>query len=107
MRQMGKSLTGTCELCRRTEVAITIHHLIPKEMGGTFLKTADLCIPCHKQIHALYTNEELAARLNTLEELRRDPKIHGYIKWIRKQPSSKLIKTKKSNDRKRKKGSRS
>ncbi|MFY4774275.1 HNH endonuclease [Metabacillus sp. RGM 3146] len=103
---MGKSLIGTCELCRRTEVKLTVHHLVPKEMGGTFLSTAYLCIPCHKQIHALYMNEELAVRLNTLEDLRRDANISGYIKWIRKQPSSKMIKTKKSKDRKRKKGSR-
>ncbi|PWW27752.1 hypothetical protein DFO73_10762 [Cytobacillus oceanisediminis] len=49
---MGKKRTetGACELCLREEVEITIHHLTPKEMGGTFLPTANLCIPCHKQI---------------------------------------------------------
>ena len=44
-----------CELCEREDVEITVHHLLPKEMGGTFGPTANLCIPCHKQIHALYT----------------------------------------------------
>lgn len=98
---MGKTLIGTCELCGRKEAELTIHHLTPKEMGGTFLPTAGLCIPCHKQIHAYYTNEELAARLHTIEDLRRDPKIAKYIKWIRKQPASRLVKTKKSKERKR------
>ncbi|MCD8501312.1 MAG: HNH endonuclease [Bacillaceae bacterium] len=94
---------NTCELCDRSDVETTIHHLIPKEMGGTFEATANLCIPCHKQIHALYTNDELAARLSTLQDLRKDPQLAKFIKWIQKQPSTKLMKIKKSNERKRKK----
>lgn len=100
---MGKKMMGRCELCGRTDTELTEHHLVPKEMGGTFLATANLCIPCHKQIHALYTNEELAARLSTIEELQKDEKLSRFIKWIRKQPSSKLIATRKSNERKNRK----
>ncbi len=51
---------GICELCGRNHVETTVHHLLPKEMGGNYGPTADLCIPCHKQIHALYTNDEIA-----------------------------------------------
>ncbi|BCB02984.1 HNH endonuclease [Bacillus sp. KH172YL63] len=100
---MGKKVKGTCELCGRNEVETTIHHLTPKEEGGTFLPTAQLCIPCHKQIHSLYSNEELAVRLNTVSDLRRDEKIHAFIKWIRKQPPTKLVRTKKSAERRKKK----
>jgi 5-methylcytosine-specific restriction enzyme A len=92
---------GWCELCEREDVEITVHHLTPKEMGGTFEPTANLCIPCHKQIHALYTNAELAVRLNTIALLRDDPQIHSFIKWIQKQPSSRVPKIKKSNERKK------
>jgi len=91
---------GICELCGRHMVETTVHHLLPKEMGGTFGRTADLCIPCHKQIHALYTNEEIAARLTTLSELRSDEKLARFIKWIQKQPSTKIMKIRKSNERK-------
>jgi hypothetical protein len=52
---LAKKEIGTCELCGRKEVETTIHHLTPKEMGGTFLPTAKLCIACHKQVHAVYT----------------------------------------------------
>jgi 5-methylcytosine-specific restriction enzyme A len=93
---------SVCELCGRSDVETTVHHLLPKEMGGTFGATANLCIPCHKQIHALYTNEEIAARLTTLRELREDESLAKFIKWIRKQPSTKIMKIKKSNQRKRK-----
>lgn len=91
-----KITSGTCELCKREQVEITVHHLTPKEMGGTFLPTANLCIPCHKQIHALYTNGELAVRLNTIDLLRKDEKIAKFLKWIRKQPSTKIPLTRKS-----------
>lgn len=95
-------MLGKCELCSRNEVETTVHHLLPKEMGGTFGTTANLCIPCHKQIHALYTNTEIAARLTTISELRADEQLSRFIKWIRKQPATKIMEIKKLNDRKRK-----
>ncbi|WP_147534381.1 HNH endonuclease [Bacillus marasmi] len=91
-----------CELCDREPVETTVHHLLPKEEGGTFGPTANLCIPCHKQIHALYTNTEIASRLTTISQLKDDDQLSRFIKWIRKQPPTKLMKIKKSNDRKRK-----
>lgn len=94
---------GTCELCGRSEVDTMVHHLLPKEMGGTFGETANLCIPCHKQIHALYTNDQIAARLSTLKDLLEDEQLSRFVKWIRKQPPTKIMKIKKSNDRKRRK----
>lgn len=93
---------NTCELCGRQDVETTVHHLLPKEMGGTFGETANLCIPCHKQIHALYTNQEIAARLTTLKELREDEKLSSFIKWIQKQPATKIMKIRKSKERRRK-----
>ncbi|WP_226670016.1 HNH endonuclease [Metabacillus litoralis] len=96
---MSKKQIGRCELCGRENVETTIHHLTPKEMGGAFLPTAKLCIPCHKQVHALYMNDELAARLSTIDELKRDEKLKSFVKWIRKQPSSKLVQIRKSNER--------
>lgn len=101
-KHLGGNDMRICELCGRKEVETTVHHLLPKEMGGTFGETADLCIPCHKQIHALYTNQEIASRLTTLKELREDEKLSSFIKWIRKQPSTKMMKIRKSKGRRRK-----
>lgn len=92
-----------CELCRREGVPkVTEHHLVPREEGGKDGKVAWLCESCHKQIHSLYTNKELAVRLNTLDRLENDYSIIKYLKYIRKQPASKKVKVKKSrNIRKR------
>ncbi|MNP73887.1 hypothetical protein D3C76_1706730 [compost metagenome] len=73
-----------------------MHHLVPKEHGGTFGPTAKLCKPCHKQIHALYTNDELAVRLSSLEALQADEQIARYLKWIRKHAPGAIPRTRKS-----------
>ncbi len=86
---------GTCKLCERKEIELTVHHLIPKEEGGAFLKTALLCKACHKQIHTLYSNKEIALRLYSIPLLKDDEEMKGYLKWIKKQPSSKTVRTKK------------
>ncbi|GAF13631.1 hypothetical protein JCM19046_1067 [Bacillus sp. JCM 19046] len=98
---MNKNQKKNCELCGRMNVKTTVHHLLPKEEGGLFGPTANLCIPCHKQIHALYTNKEIAVRLTTVENLRRDESLNNFIKWIRKQPADTIPRTKKSTIRKK------
>jgi 5-methylcytosine-specific restriction enzyme A len=88
---------GTCELCGREGLETTKHHLTPKELGGTLLPTADLCIACHKQIHALYTNEQLVGQgLTTIVELQREERMASYLRWVRKQPPSRLPRVRKS-----------
>lgn len=92
------NMSNHCELCGREPVETTVHHLTPKEMGGTFMPTANLCIPCHKQIHSLYTNRDLITRgLTTLESLRADERIVPYLRWIRKQPASTIPRVRKSH----------
>ena len=79
----------TCQLCRRhipTEQiddpqAVQEHHLRPEERATS--DTVMLCRPCHRQIHALFTNEELRERYDTIETLRSADRLQGYISWIR------------------------
>lgn len=88
-----------CDLCNRIGVPkLTEHHLCPKEKGGRNGATITICEDCHRQIHALYTNEELAVRLDTLDRLHKDVKINKYLNYIRKQPPGKRIMIKKSRN---------
>lgn len=91
-----------CELCGREGVETTEHHLVPREEGGKNMPTARLCIPCHKQIHALYSNRELAVKLYTIERLQKDEKIKKYLDWIRKKPATHIASIKKSRERRTK-----
>lgn len=93
----------TCELCRRKGITrITQHHLIPREVGGQKRSVAMLCEDCHKQIHALYSNKELAMRLNSIEALEKDERVARYLKYIRTIPPIMSIKIKKSRELKKK-----
>ncbi|TSB44729.1 HNH endonuclease [Alkalicoccobacillus porphyridii] len=96
---MTKNTLGQCELCLREKVKRTVHHLLPKQKGGTNEQTALLCIPCHKQIHAQYSNTELAARLTSIKELQEDEAIRRFLKWIRKQPGQTIPRTRRSNEK--------
>lgn len=88
-----------CELCERTGVITTEHHLIPREERGKDTPTVRLCLPCHRQIHALYTNRVLGLRLNTIEKMKADERIARYLNWIKKQNPENIITVKKSRQR--------
>ncbi|MFD1127321.1 HNH endonuclease [Paenibacillus provencensis] len=76
-----------CELCNRVVPVTTVHHLTPRELGGSHKETVNLCIPCHKQIHHLFTNRELVVLgLTSIEALKSDPKISSYLNWIYQPP---------------------
>ena len=92
-----------CVLCNRENIVLTKHHLLPKEEGGKEEHISYICEDCHKHIHALYTNRELAVRLNTIEALQADEQISKYLKFIRKQPASKKVRSCKSKERRHKK----
>lgn len=79
----------TCELCRRvipTErlddpQATQQHHLRPEERATS--PTVTLCRPCHDQIHATFTNEELRESYDSLDALRDADRLSDYLSWIR------------------------
>jgi 5-methylcytosine-specific restriction protein A len=79
----------TCALCRRaieTErlsdpQAVQEHHLQPERRAES--PTVTLCRPCHDQVHAVFTNEELRAEYDTVEALRAADRLDAYLEWIR------------------------
>ncbi len=88
-----------CELCLRTGVTLTKHHALPKEEGGGVADIVNICSDCHRQIHALYSNKELAIRLNSIQALQEDEQLKRFVKFIQKQSSRKKIRVKKAQSR--------
>jgi hypothetical protein len=82
-------MATTCQLCRRSfpedhltdPRAIQRHHLVPENRKES--PTVTLCRPCHEQVHATYTNEELRAEYDTIAALRDADRLQGYLGWIR------------------------
>ena len=101
MHRPNEPLTTRCELCGRRVPApmITLHHLTPKERGGRAEHRVPMCRPCHKQIHALFDNKDLAKRLNDVAELRKTPELQKFIRWIRRQPPTANVTTRRSSNR--------
>lgn len=88
-----------CALCKRSAPNLTRHHLIPRtlhnrprirrtstreERHATIL----LCRPCHKQIHALLSEAELARNYSTLQTLAAHPEIARFVEWVARQPAT-------------------
>ena len=99
-RRDGDAEPAVCPLCRREapRAGLTRHHLTPRAAGGARLPTADLCRTCHRQLHALYTNAELAA-LNSIERLRADERLAPYLRWISRRPGTTIERVRTSRAR--------
>jgi hypothetical protein len=98
-----------CEMCDREVAFLTQHHLIPrtthrrkKRRDGYTQEELNrviwICAPCHKNIHAVLTEKELAEEFNTIERLLRFPAIAKFTTWVRKQ-SDAPIRVRRSNDK--------
>lgn len=87
-----------CELCNREILPRdeSNHHLVPKMKGG---KNGDIVVlheVCHKQIHTLLTEHQLANIYNTVGKLKDHRDIRRFIRWIGKKPIDFNIKVKMS-----------
>ena len=89
-----------CPVCRRMVLARNMakHHVVPKSRGGRGIEL--VCRTCHRQIHALFSNRQLA-QLETLAELRRDPAMREFLRWVAGQNPDRYLRAKTSRRRQR------
>lgn len=85
-----------CPLCDRPIPASQrdAHHLVPKSHGG--VATAWLHRICHRQIHALLTEAELAREYRDVDSLRQHPEMARFLDWVRRKPDDFFERTRKS-----------
>jgi len=76
---------GICGLCERRVAHTSRHHLVPREEGGRYGPTVQLCQPCHSSVHRFLSNRDLARRYSTIEALRHAEELQTYLHWIRRQ----------------------
>ena len=82
-KQAIVSELSICALCDR-EIPPALrdaHHLIPKSKGGVV--TVLMHRACHKQIHALFTDSEIAR----------------FISWVIKKPNDLNLQTRRSRNK--------
>lgn len=75
-----------CPLCERVipQGETENHHLVPKSKGGKI--TVGLHRVCHRQIHAIFTDAQLAKPFSTIEALLQDPAMQKFVAWIKSKP---------------------
>jgi hypothetical protein len=88
-----------CPLCGRPIPAPQrdAHHLVPRSQGGKH--TELLHRICHRQIHALFSETELARELSTVEALLARPEVSRFVAWVQGKPDGFMERTRKSGRR--------
>lgn len=86
-----------CLICERiiSRSQLDAHHLIPKSKGGK--KAEYLYRICHRQIHALFTETELAKQFNSISALLSHPDIELFVAWVKNKLENFIERTKKSH----------
>lgn len=86
-----------CPLCERVipPGQRDAHHLVPKSKGGH--QTEFLHRVCHRQIHALLTETELARRYATVEALLEHSELQAFVAWVKTKPDDFFVRTRKSS----------
>lgn len=69
-------------------------YLIPKSKGGR--ETQFLHRICNRQIHALFTEKELANVYNNVETLLSHPEMLAFVSWVKTKPNSFIERSRKS-----------
>ena len=88
--------TVICPLCGRAipRSQRDAHHLVPKSKGGKH--TTLLHRMCHRQIHALLTEKELARQYATIDALLTHPELQVFVSWIKTKPDDFFMPSRKS-----------
>ena len=86
------SRLGTWPVCGRIMLAgdsVDRHHWLPRSQGGKI--SAYLHRTCHRKLHSLFTDKELADYFATPAQVRQHPEMQKFIKWVRRQPPERVV----------------
>jgi 5-methylcytosine-specific restriction endonuclease McrA len=75
-----------CPICKRKipDDQRDKHHLVPRVKGGR--ETEFMHRICHRQIHALFSEAELAQKYATIDALLQHPDLQKFVTWIQSKP---------------------
>jgi 5-methylcytosine-specific restriction endonuclease McrA len=75
-----------CPLCGRLLGTINVdrHHLVPKSFKGKEQFLVHKI--CHRKIHSVFTERQLAQSFHSWDALQADPDIRAFIDWVARKP---------------------
>lgn len=75
---------------------------MPKSKGGH--RTEYMHRVCHRQVHALLTESELAGQYATVEAVLQHPEVQAFVAWVKTKPEEFFVRTHKSTRMQRRRG---
>jgi len=96
-------MSEICPICQREMVegkSIDEHHLIPRTFKGK--ETITLHKICHRKLHSVFTEREMAKHYNTVERLLEHEEIQKFAKWVSKKDPEFYSGSKETSSRKKK-----
>lgn len=99
----NKTSEGLCPICSRKMIkgkSLDRHHFIPKLKKGK--ETTLLHLICHRKLHSIFTESEMAKYYNTPEKCKEHPEIIKFIKWVKNKDPEYVESHKESNKKKKK-----
>ena len=94
-------IVGQCPICDREMWkgdSIDRHHFYPKCKGGRVTEYVHKV--CHRKIHSIWTENELAKEYNSSEIVKEHPEIKKFINWVSKKDPDFYDKNDKHNRKK-------
>ena len=82
------------------------HYLVPKSRGGSHADVVTICHDCHDAIHEMFTNQELAERLASVEALLADERFARHAAWLSRRRADRSFPSRRSRDARRRERSR-
>ncbi|UUX48121.1 HNH endonuclease [Nisaea acidiphila] len=80
-------LTESCPICGRPMVpgsSVDRHHWVPRAYGGR--EWGWMHQICHRKIHALFSESDLARRYSTASEILSHPEMEKFVAWVKRRP---------------------
>lgn len=96
----GGLAAGSCPLCDRPMVtgpSLDEHHPVPRSHGGR--ETVTMHKICHRAVHAMLSESELAEKFSGFAALRTHPMLAPFIAWVKKRPPEYYDRTRWSKSR--------
>lgn len=94
--EAAPSADPVCPLCDRPVPPSErdAHHWVPRSRGGR--ETGILHRICHRQVHALLAEDELARQYSSPQALLGHPDVAAFARWVRSKPPEFRERTRKS-----------
>lgn len=98
-----ESNENKCPICQRIMIegqSLDKHHFVPKLKGGK--KTTLLHVICHRKLHSIFSESEMAKYYNTPERCIEHLEVKKFIKWVKNKDPEYIESHKEHSNKKRK-----